>query len=56
MDADGSETRRVTTIQGNDHWPQAWSPDSTQLLFTADGGEQSGEIVVADLATLETPT
>ena len=37
MAPDGSRQRRVTNGPGNDHWPPAWSPDSTRLLFTADG-------------------
>lgn len=54
MTADGAQTRRVTMIAGNDHWPPAWSPDSQQLLFTADGAAQNPEIVAVDLSTLET--
>lgn len=52
MTAEGSPGRRITTGPGNDHWPPAWSPDGMQLAFTADGEENSGEIVVIDLATL----
>jgi Tol biopolymer transport system component len=54
MPADGGPGRRVTTLPGNDHWPPSWSPDGRQLVFTADGEEQAGEITVVDLGTLET--
>lgn len=54
MAADGGPGRRVTTLPGNDHWPPAWSPDSSKLAFTADGTENVGEILVVDLTTLAT--
>jgi Tol biopolymer transport system component len=52
MTADGGPGRQITTRPGNDHWPPAWSPDGSQLAFTADGTEVAGEIVVTDLTTL----
>ena len=58
MDPDGSGSRRVTNRLGNDHWPPAWSPDSTRLLVTSDGVDKAhpqgfGEIFVVDLGTLD---
>ncbi|MET0932103.1 MAG: hypothetical protein ABWX56_00200 [Mycetocola sp.] len=49
--ADGGRGRRLTTLPGNDHWPPAWSPDSGQLAFTADGEDNVGEIIVVDMTT-----
>ncbi len=39
MNADGSGQIRLTNIPGNDHWPPAWSPDSTRIAFTSDGAQ-----------------
>ena len=53
MDADGSNSRRVTTTPGNDHWPPSWSPDGRRLVYSADGVPASGEVATVDLETLE---
>lgn len=54
MPAEGGPGRRVVSFAGNDHWPVAWSPDSGEFAFTADGEANSGEIFVIDLTTLAT--
>ncbi len=59
MNADGTNVRRVTSTEGNDHWPPAWSPDNTHLVYTADGtpldgrgGEDyNGELIMVNLKT-----
>ena len=51
--AGGGTARRMTTSAGNDHWPPAWSPDGEQLVYTADGTENVGRIVLIDLNTRE---
>jgi Tol biopolymer transport system component len=54
MSTEGGPARQITTHSGNDHWPAAWSPETNQLAFTADGKDNVGEIFVVDLSTLET--
>ena len=59
MAPDGARQRRLTNRPGNDHWPPAWSPDSTRLLVTSDGLDKNhpqghGEIVLLEIATGET--
>lgn len=54
MPADGGSARSVTSLPGNEHWPSSWSPDGAHLAVTSDGEENVGEIVLVDLATLET--
>jgi len=41
MDAQGDNTVRLTSSQGDDSWP-AWSPDGTQIAFVSerDGNEE----------------
>lgn len=53
MPAEGGPARQIVTSKGNDHWPPAWSPDGTQLAYTADGTENRGTIMVVDRETLE---
>jgi TolB protein len=56
INADGTGGRRVVDTPGNDHWPPAWSPDGRQLLYTADGAENSstlGNLLLVDLQTLQ---
>jgi Tol biopolymer transport system component len=54
MPAEGGPHRRLTTLPGHDHWPPSWSPDGSQIAFTADGVDRVGEIAVVDLDTLAT--
>ncbi|GGE96720.1 LpqB family beta-propeller domain-containing protein [Mycetocola zhadangensis] len=56
MPANGGPARQITSSQGNDHWPPAWSPDGTQLAFTADGKANVGKIVIVDLDSLDIET
>jgi Tol biopolymer transport system component len=44
MNADGSDPRQVTSQPGNDHWPPAWSPDSSELLYSADSLERTSDL------------
>lgn len=53
MPTDGGKTLRLTSSAGNDHWPPAWSPDGSQLVYTADGTENVGKLVRIDLDTLK---
>ena len=59
MNADGSDPRQVTSQPGNDHWPPAWSPDSSRLLYSADGLEARTSdlhlVSLDDPASLPTP-
>src|SRR5215510_1750836 len=49
MNADGSDPRQVTSLPGNEHWPPVWSPDSSRLLYTADGLDQRPALYVVPL-------
>ncbi|MBA2558793.1 MAG: PD40 domain-containing protein [Propionibacteriales bacterium] len=49
MNTDGTGTRRITQLPGNDHWPPAWSADGKSLAFTADGSTNIGDIYVVRL-------
>jgi Tol biopolymer transport system component len=51
MRADGSDAHPLVTTSGNDHWPPAWSPDSTRIVHAADGEDNEGELVIVDLRT-----
>ena len=53
MRAEGGTVRRMTKSAGNDHWPPTWSPDGEQLMYTADGTENVGRIVLIDINTRE---
>jgi Tol biopolymer transport system component len=54
-DSDGETLRRITSSEGNDHWPPAWSPEGNTLLYSADGPQnKSGVLMRVDLDTLET--
>jgi TolB protein len=51
-DADATAIERVTTTAGNDHWPPAWSPDGTMLIYSADGPEaKQGDLMALHLAS-----
>jgi TolB protein len=51
-DADSTRVERVTTTAGNDHWPPAWAPDGTTLIYTSDGTEaKQGDLMAVHLAS-----
>jgi Tol biopolymer transport system component len=49
VNTDGTELRHLVTLEGNDHWPPAWSPDGTQLAFTHDVSQFESHIYVVDV-------
>jgi Tol biopolymer transport system component len=49
MNADGSDPRQVTSQPGNDHWPPAWSPESSHLLYTSDGPDLSPDLYLVPI-------
>jgi len=52
MSADGTNVERVTTTAGNDHWPPAWSPDESTIVYSSDGTEaEQGDLMAIDLDT-----
>jgi TolB protein len=51
MRADGTGARKVVSTEGNDHWMPTWSPDGRQLMYTADGAENEGEIALVELSS-----
>lgn len=51
-DADATKVDRVTTTPGNDHWPPAWSPDGTTLIYSSDGTEaEQGDLMAIHIAS-----
>jgi TolB protein len=45
--ANGDGLKRLTTRSGNDHWPVSWSPDGSQVVWTADDTEGGADLYVA---------
>jgi TolB protein len=45
--SDGGDLRRLTVRSGNDHWPVAWAPDGTSLVWTADDTEGGADLYIA---------
>ena len=43
----GGDLRRLTVRSGNDHWPVAWAPDGTSLVWTADDTEGGADLYIA---------
>ena len=51
-DANAKNVERVTTTAGNDHWPPAWSPDGSTLVYSSDGIEaKQGDLMSIHLDT-----
>ena len=51
-DPNGMNIERVTTTAGNDHWPPAWSPDGSTLVYSSDGIEaKQGDLMSINLDT-----
>jgi Tol biopolymer transport system component len=41
----------VVSTPGNDHWQPSWSPDGRELVYSADGPDNEGEIATVSLTT-----
>ena len=51
-DLNATNPERVTTTAGNDHWPPAWSPDGSTLIYSSDGIEaKQGDLMSINLET-----
>lgn len=54
VNIDGSGLKRLTTMEGNDHWPPSWSPDGKHIVFSHDiPGTREGDIYVIDVESGE---
>jgi TolB protein len=51
-DVKAMNVERVTTTAGNDHWPPAWSPDGSTLVYSSDGVEaKQGDLMSIHIDT-----
>jgi TolB protein len=54
MNSDGTDIRRVTTDERNDHWPPAWSPDGRSVIYSNLNADLTqDDLMSVDIDTLK---